>query len=682
MSDIFADLLKNEKGSSKPENSMSLNERLNASRSSTPQNQNGLDLDFLDRYMNDSKQRQATNSGSCNGGSAGVQMKEDNDDDLFGLGSMKPLVSQSIPQQTAPTSKSVCPEVDLFEDFFGQTVKSDAPMPKEQSKKMSDTPRETPHASPSQQSLRDSALAELVDMGFSLERANAALDSTNSGHDLDSAINYLMNEANNKNRATDWSNSRQPNDDIGDIVNDLSSQLMSTASFLFNSGKKKLQEGVEMYRKQKIQSNGGKPLWMKNQEQYRSDPRTATIGFEDGFEDDFDDEVIRKLVNKQREGEQKLKSQRETNKVSRENTLAASSFTQDSDIYVSSSRHRRNKIPTSTQTSTSTPPLEVKSKQTAPVSDTPSLIDTSTAPQSAFETSPLNSAQSMEYMHAKKKAQEMFKAGDYTSALEYYNSGSNVIPLDHPYQIILHSNIALTYSKLGNPKDQLASTDRGLELIKKLTNGSSVSSLAQFNIENTNLRKLWIKLMVKRAESLENLEKWSEAKLVYETLIGHGEGSKPVMDGKNRCNKVLNPVRSRPKPIVPKNSKHTAKDNEKLKRVQDMNKQKVQEDEQKFKLHDHIEEQLNSWRAGNKDNIRALICSLDKILWPELNWKPVQLTDLVMDKKVKIFYMKAVAKTHPDKVPSTETIEHKMIANGVFITLNEAWEIFKAEKGM
>ena len=122
--------------------------------------------------------------------------------------------------------------------------------------------------------------------------------------------------------------------------------------------------------------------------------------------------------------------------------------------------------------------------------------------------------------------------------------------------------------------------------------------------------------------------------------------------------------------------------NEKLQRIKQSNQKKLKEDEEKFNLHDRVEEKLDRWRHGNKDNIRALLCSLDNVLWPELNWKPVKLTDLVLDKKVKIFYTKAVAKTHPDKISSSESTENRMIANGVFITLNEAWESFKVTSGI
>ncbi len=51
-------------------------------------------------------------------------------------------------------------------------------------------------------------------------------------------------------------------------------------------------------------------------------------------------------------------------------------------------------------------------------------------------------------------------------------------------------------------------------------------------------------------------------------------------------------------------------------------------------------------------NIRALLSSLDTILWDEMkkDWKPVNLSELITPNQVKIRYMKAIGKLHPDKV--------------------------------
>jgi len=43
--------------------------------------------------------------------------------------------------------------------------------------------------------------------------------------------------------------------------------------------------------------------------------------------------------------------------------------------------------------------------------------------------------------------------------------------------------------------------------------------------------------------------------------------------------------------------------------------------------------------------------------------------------------MKAINKVHPDKV-NTPNLEHKMLAQGVFYTLNQAWDIFKVQNNL
>jgi hypothetical protein len=53
-----------------------------------------------------------------------------------------------------------------------------------------------------------------------------------------------------------------------------------------------------------------------------------------------------------------------------------------------------------------------------------------------------------------------------------------------------------------------------------------------------------------------------------------------------------------------------------------------------------------------------------------------------MANKVKIAYMKAIAKTHPDKLPQDASTEVRLIAGLVFSTLNESWDKFKADNGL
>ncbi|GAV29345.1 hypothetical protein PMKS-002827 [Pichia membranifaciens] len=598
--DIFADLLKasgsGAGSASNNDSNLSLKQRMDGTRG-TPRTQQsgGLDLDFLDTYVSKKPAASRTASPAV-------------DDLLFAhparaSSSGSASVSGNVQQNSTGSSSnrggsSSNTGTDLLDDFFGQPLPN--PTPAASVTAVADQhPPAANLARPSSQERRDGVLAELVDMGFPLEKANAALDSTASGSDLDGAISYLMEQAHSQTATRQ----QRPAPDMG----------------------------------------GGRRAsrWESS-------------------------------------------------------TLAPTDNNSTFEMYKSSSRHR----PSRTNTITSSSPTAPKPSAT----EIPSLIETSTTPAPGlapaaattsifkFNIPPLDSAQTLSFTTSREIGQEKFKAGDYTASLENYLSASSVIPAEHPYQIIISSNLSVVYSKLGNPKEQLAISSRGLKLLSQATGDLPLSELSHINIEdNKNLRNFWVKLMTKRAESLEFLERWADAKDDYEKLIKEGESSKAVMDGKNRCAKILNPQappkpKAKPRaPVAPTQRKKAtayAQNGENLKHVKENNLKKEKEEEEKFGLHDKVESQLDRWRSGNKSNIRALICSLDTILWPELNWQPVKLTDLVLDKKVKIYYMKAVAKTHPDKISNSETVENKMIANGVFITLNEAWETFKESKGM
>jgi hypothetical protein len=74
------------------------------------------------------------------------------------------------------------------------------------------------------------------------------------------------------------------------------------------------------------------------------------------------------------------------------------------------------------------------------------------------------------------------------------------------------------------------------------------------------------------------------------------------------------------------------------------------DEEEKLRLYDTVDAKVTAWQNGKESNIRALLSSLDLILWPEAGWKKVNMAELVVVNKVKIVYMKAIAKVHPDKV--------------------------------
>ena len=104
---------------------------------------------------------------------------------------------------------------------------------------------------------------------------------------------------------------------------------------------------------------------------------------------------------------------------------------------------------------------------------------------------------------------------------------------------------------------------------------------------------------------------------------------------------------------------------EAVKKLRAANAAAEKADDEKFALTDAVDARLQAWRGGKTDNLRALLQSMDIVLWEAAGWKKVGMSDLVMPNKVKIVYMKAIAKVHPDKV-SAYTIEMAFFFNLTF----------------
>jgi hypothetical protein len=100
-----------------------------------------------------------------------------------------------------------------------------------------------------------------------------------------------------------------------------------------------------------------------------------------------------------------------------------------------------------------------------------------------------------------------------------------------------------------------------------------------------------------------------------------------------------------PRPIPSVN----AQDYKAVKALKAANAAQDREEQLKMGLKDSVDARLNTWKGGKETNIRALVASLDTVLWPELGWQKVGMHELVTPSQVKIRYMKAIGKLHPDK---------------------------------
>ncbi|XP_055812924.1 auxilin-related protein 2 [Solanum dulcamara] len=105
------------------------------------------------------------------------------------------------------------------------------------------------------------------------------------------------------------------------------------------------------------------------------------------------------------------------------------------------------------------------------------------------------------------------------------------------------------------------------------------------------------------------------------------------------------------------------------------------EQEERHRISETLDFEIKRWAAGKEGNLRALLSTLQYVLWPECGWQPVSLTDLIMGASVKKVYRKATLCIHPDKVQQKgANLQQKYIAEKVFDLLKEAWNKFNSEE--
>ncbi|KAK9111547.1 hypothetical protein Scep_019066 [Stephania cephalantha] len=85
-----------------------------------------------------------------------------------------------------------------------------------------------------------------------------------------------------------------------------------------------------------------------------------------------------------------------------------------------------------------------------------------------------------------------------------------------------------------------------------------------------------------------------------------------------------------------------------------------------------LDAEIKRWAAGKESNLRALLSTLQYVLWAGCGWQPVSLTDLITAASVKKVYRKATLCIHPDKVQQKGAdLQQKYIAEKVFDLLKE-----------
>lgn len=250
-----------------------------------------------------------------------------------------------------------------------------------------------------------------------------------------------------------------------------------------------------------------------------------------------------------------------------------------------------------------------------------------------------------------------FDRGDYSAAHTSYTSSLSPLPQNHPITIFLLAERAISSVKTGHPREAILDSDRAIEIIGSSRGQDETIDLnAGAPDDRKSMKEYWGKALTSKAEALEALEKWKDASDVWKLCIEGGVGGATAIQGRQRCDKALAPrpasrsvQKPRPKPSAAASLAPTP-DSDAVLRLRAANKAAEKADDEKLALVDKVEERVNKWREGKRDNLRALIGSMENVLWEGSGWKKVGLHELVVNSKVKINYMKAIGKCHPDKV--------------------------------
>lgn len=696
------------------------------------------------------------------------------DDDMFGLSQLAQKPSTSSPSPAAPSADD--------DDILGLLGKPVSEFEKKADPKpVAEEPVQPAgrQSAPAAGTPQDQAVAELVDMGFSPDRSAIALATTESGHDVQAAVSWLLNQAHAeaKSKTEQWDHDRShraPDEsrersrqahakpdrgtressasgsmpawmradeersrsgqrradgqtqekDMSQLANDLGSTFLKSANSFWKTSQKKVQKAVAEF-----QQDGGDPnvpKWMRDAQNVedvtrgpsskargKQPPSTATdeammleasgrptkptkssrgrqepeplpvrsTREKEGFrEQSPSSNPPNRIASQSPAFRQQIPGldKRPASKMNRQDLEE-----QSGQAYVSPARRKKTTPkpqPDLFSLDEPTPSASTSRQSTPAQSNNPFLQATSTPKPRSPATNviptrpkapprqipPASSSALNSSTSYRQKGSDAFKRGDYASAHSAYSSALGPLPQTHPVAIVVLCNRAVTNIKVGDPKAAVVDADAALAIIG-VSRGEGERIVLGGAEGDKDMKEFYGKALMRKAEALENMEKWSDAGKVWREAVEAGVGGSISISGRNRCEKAMSggnqasgpPQAKRPPVRKPAALKPTAlsdlggsssADSEAVKRLKAANIAAEKADDEKFALSDQVDAKLVAWRGTKADNLRALLGSLDKVLWPEAGWKKVNMGDLVMPNKVKIIYMKAIAKVHPDKV--------------------------------
>ncbi|KAI5117503.1 hypothetical protein M0805_009672 [Coniferiporia weirii] len=456
--------------------------------------------------------------------------------------------------------------------------------------------------------------------------------------------------------------------------------MFSRANAFFKDGREKVQKVYEE-RAAKAKPTDGRPRWMSEAPVDRDDHAqgsgTQRGGVsEGGFRDDDDNAGPAPRARPRKAEAGPSRSEQERPNVQAPAVRTSNLLDEGPAVYVSPARRR----PAPTRSTSQTVSPLASANSPAPRQPPPSSTPVLQIRQTVSASSPAIAASNAH----KAKGTEMFKLGQYAEAEKAYSAALTSLPENHLLVIPLYNNRALTRIKTGDHSGAVEDCTTVLSIIGL---GYHPAREAKVSREeegaSVDLADALLKAYRRRAEAYEGREKWELARKDWESIVGCDWSTRirsDALSGVSRCRKMTSAERA-PAPRKkqpPPRAATTTQDFEAVQKLRRENQALEEEEQAKARFKDVVDAKLNTWRGGKETNVRALLASLDTVLWPGLGWQKVGMHELVTPSQVKIRYMKAIAKLHPDKLNTTNTtVEQRMIANGIFASLNDAWIAFK-----
>ncbi|KAG6830423.1 hypothetical protein H0H87_008171 [Tephrocybe sp. NHM501043] len=542
-------------------------------------------------------------------------------------------------------------------------------------------------------------LGQIVEMGFSVQQARIALAATDTGLDVEAALETLLSNGAASNDPTPirpdspdfqpalrsaarlMSHNRQQQTpspggsqqdrerDIREQADKLLAQASEIGLSVFSKASSFWKEGKERVQKAYVEraapvvgssTSNGRPKWMtdhahegESEDPWKDGLREPGGGFSDGVE---------------QKPEKSRPQQQRQEKVPEPKPTLSDLFSNDAEpaAYVSPFRRRTPAAapaaapaasPSASTARATPPPPRAAIRAPSPIHQRPNLVS---APSAALAIANRH----------KEAGSAKFKLGQYAEAEAAYSSGIGALPFGHLLLVPLHNNRALARLRTGDHAGAITDAGVVVELV-----GPGYHPLREVKVEKVeegagvDLGDALVKALKRRAEAWEGREKWEEAVKDWGVLAGldwagqkaRGEAARAA----GRCRKMINQnkeaengevapkpaVAPKPKPPVkPASLSRPAPSSQALENLRTASNVAEAEDLLRHQLKDSVDAKLLAWKGGKETNIRALLGSLDLVLWPELGLPKVGMAELVTPSQVKIKYTRTIAKLHPDKV--------------------------------